>query len=57
MDRSDGSGQFDRDKGTAICRNVQGEISTDIALQDAPKRFIHVLKPVELHEGEDATLK
>ncbi len=31
--------------------------SAGIALQDAPKRFIRVLKPVELREGEGAALK
>ena len=31
--------------------------SAGIALQDAPKRFIRVLKPVELREGEGASLK
>jgi len=31
--------------------------SAGIALQDAPKRFIKVLKTVELREGEGATLK
>ncbi|MCR5866729.1 MAG: UDP-3-O-acyl-N-acetylglucosamine deacetylase [Aquincola tertiaricarbonis] len=31
--------------------------SAGIVLQDAPKRFIRVLKPVELREGEGAALK
>lgn len=31
--------------------------SAGIALQDAPKRFIKVLKPVEVREGEGASLK
>ena len=31
--------------------------SAGIALQDAPKRFIRVRKPVEVREGEGATLK
>ena len=31
--------------------------SAGIALQDAPKRFLRVLKPVELREGEGADLK
>ena len=31
--------------------------SAGIALQDAPKRFIRVLKPVEVREGEGAGLK
>ncbi|MEO7855320.1 MAG: UDP-3-O-acyl-N-acetylglucosamine deacetylase [Rubrivivax sp.] len=31
--------------------------SAGIALQDAPKRFIRVLKPVEIRDGEGANLK
>jgi UDP-3-O-[3-hydroxymyristoyl] N-acetylglucosamine deacetylase len=31
--------------------------SAGIALQDAPKRFLRVLKPVEVREGEGASLK
>jgi UDP-3-O-[3-hydroxymyristoyl] N-acetylglucosamine deacetylase len=31
--------------------------SAGIALQNAPKRFIRVLKPIEVKEGEGATLK
>ena len=31
--------------------------SAGIALQDAPKRFIRVIRPVEVREGEGATLK
>ncbi len=31
--------------------------SAGVALQDAPKRFLRVLKPVEVREGEGASLK
>ena len=31
--------------------------SAGVVMQDAPKRFLRVLKPVELREGEGATLK
>src|SRR3982750_934267 len=31
--------------------------SAGIALQDAPKRFVRVVKPVEVREGEGADLK